>query len=63
MIPYTELKIEIGYIGGKSIRIRSKTFPTHLASNQSNWHNLASEKECKEQVDLSEQQEVDIESG
>ena len=35
-------------------------FSSHLAGNKSNWYDSALEEECKEQVDWSEQQEVDL---
>ena len=46
MIPYTKYEVGIGYIGGKTIIVRSwgfslmKIFTTHPADNQRNWHNL-----------------------
>ena len=59
MTLYTEYEVDIGYIGGKTITIgywsfSLRVFTTHSASNKRSWHKLASEEECKEQVDWSE---------
>ena len=40
-----------------------KVFSVYSADNQRSWHILASETKCKEKLDWSEQQEVDIGSG
>ena len=59
---------EIWYIGGKTIKIGSCDFITKVFSafplgDQTNWHSLASEADCKEKAGWSEQQEVDTRNG
>ena len=47
------------YSNKKLAFLSQRVFFAHSAGNRSNWHRLESEAECKEQVEWSEQQEVD----